>query len=175
MHPSMSPTGTAAWSTVVCVAGLAAAGVVGAVLHEPWVFPSLGPTLMVVAETPKEPSAAPRSILVGHLVGIVAGYLALVVTGLHDAGPVTQTGLTTARVVAACLSLGVTALVLQLIRCPHPPSGATTLIVSLGILKTDDQLLTMALAVVLVSVVAWALNLLLGRRGVLAGTVPAPD
>jgi hypothetical protein len=47
---------------------------------------------------------------------------------------------------------------------PHPPAGATTLIVSLGVLTTPAQLLAMAGAVLLVTAAAWGLNILLGTR-----------
>ena len=123
------------WSALVCVAALAAAGAVGLALKQPWLFPSLGPTLMVLAETPRQPPAHPRNVVAGHVVGVTAGYVALLVTGLTDHPAVIQEGLTGRRVVAACLSLALTAFVLQAMRTPHPPSGATTLIVSLGILR----------------------------------------
>ncbi len=156
--------GVGTWSAVVSALALAVAGLVGLALKQPWLFPSLGPTLMLLAETPRQPAAHPRSVLVGHLVGIAAGYLALVATGLTDDPPVIQEGLTSARVVAAALSVAVTALVLQAVKCPHPPAGATTLIVSLGLLAKPSQLLTIALSVLLVTAIAVALNLVTGVR-----------
>lgn len=156
--------GTGAYAAVVSGAVLAIAGLVGMALHEPWLFPSLGPTLMVLTETPGEAAAAPRNVLVGHLVGVVAGYGSLAATGLLAAPPATQEGLTAARIAAAVLSLAVTALVLQVLHAPHSPSGATTLIVSLGILTSRSDLVTLVLAVVLVTALASALNLLLGVR-----------
>jgi CBS domain-containing membrane protein len=92
----------------------------------------------------------------------VTGYLALLVTGLSQAPPATQQGLTVPRIVAACLSLAVTALVLQILHLPHPPAGATTLLVSLGILTTPIQLLTIVLSVLLITIVMTMINK--GRR-----------
>lgn len=67
--------------------------------------------------------------------------------------------------VAGTLSVAITTLVLTLLKTPHPPAGATTLIVSLGILTQPPQLLAMAGAIVLVTLAGWALNtLLLGRE-----------
>ena len=152
------------WAALVSVVGLAVAGLAGLALEQPWIFPSLGPTLMVLAETPRQPAAHPRNVLVGHLVGVATGYLALVVTGLTQAPPVIVEGLTGARVVAACLSLGVTALVLQALRTPHPPAGATTLIVSLGILTSATELLAVVLSVALCTLVAVLLDVALGAR-----------
>lgn len=66
----------------------------------------------------------------------------------------------------AALSLAITVFVLRLLRAPHPPAGATTLIVSLGFLTTLVDLGLMMTAIVLVMISAWTLNRLLG--------VPAP-
>jgi len=60
--------------------------------------------------------------------------------------------------------VALTTLVLTLAGRPHPPAGATTLIVSLGILHTPAHFLTVGAAIVLLTVVGWALNLLLGTR-----------
>jgi hypothetical protein len=64
------------------------------------------------------------------------------------------------------LGVGIFAALLSLVvlRMPHPPAGATTLIVSLGVLTTPAQLLSMAGAVLLVTAVAWGLNIVLGTR-----------
>ncbi len=151
--------GVGVWSALVAGVGLAVVGLVGLALAQPWVFPSLGPTLMVMAETPRQPAGRPRNVAVGHVVGVAAGYLALLVTGLADDPPVIEQGLTGPRVVAAVLSLTLTAFVLQALRSSHPPAGATTLIVSLGLLRTPQQLLVILLAVLLVTAVAVLLNL----------------
>ena len=153
-----------AWAAAVSVVALLAAGGIGLAFKQPWLFPSLGPTLMVLAETPRQPAAHPRNVLVGHVVGILAGYLALVVTGLTDHPPVIQEGLTGARVLAAVVSVALTAFVLQAVRAPHPPAGATTLIVSLGILTRATELAVMVGAVLVVTVVAVVANLLIGVR-----------
>ncbi|MDQ3326835.1 MAG: HPP family protein, partial [Actinomycetota bacterium] len=80
----MSGLRTGLWSATLSVLVLAAAGAVGIALKQPWLFPSLGPTLMVIAETPREPAAHPRNVLVGHLVGLGAGLIGLLVTGLRS-------------------------------------------------------------------------------------------
>lgn len=149
-------------SALVSALALAVAGLIGLALRSPWLFPSLGPTLMVIAETPRQPAAHPRTVLVGHLVGVAAGSLALAVTGLAGHPAVIVEGLTAPRVLAATLSVALTAFVLQAVRCPHAPAGATTLIVSLGILHTPSQLVTILLSVVVVTAIATALNAAIG-------------
>ena len=160
------------WAAVVAGVALAVAGLVGVLLHQPWLFPSLGPTLMVILETPSQPSAHPRNVLVGHAVGVAAGFLALVVTGLRTAPSVVQAGPDGRRVAAAVIALAVTVLVLQLLRTPHPPAGATTLIVGLGILKTPGDLAIIMLSVVLVSLIATAANVVAAVRQ--TGVTDAP-
>jgi CBS domain-containing membrane protein len=61
-------------------------------------------------------------------------------------------------VTSAVIALAVTVLVLQLFRMPHPPAGATTLIVALAILRTPGQLAVIVLSVVLVTLLASAAN-----------------
>ena len=66
------------------------------------------------------------------------------------------------RVLAAGLSLGLTSGVMVLCRAPHPPAGATTLIISLGILTQPWQLGVLMLAVLLLTLQAFAINRLAG-------------
>ena len=80
-------------------------------------------------------------------MGVAAGCLALLVTGLADASSVTQGGISGAAILAAGMSVGLASLVLQVLGTLHPPAGATTLIVSIGLLTAPDQLLRATLAV----------------------------
>src|SRR6266702_3073962 len=107
-------------------------------------------------------AASPRNTLIGHAIGVLAGYFSLVVTGLTMAGPALAVGVTWPRVIAAALSLGLTSGLMVLLKSPHPPAGATTLIISLGILTKPWQLLLLMLAVVLLTLQALAINRLAG-------------
>lgn len=51
---------------------------------------------------------------------------------------------------------------LEVLRARHPPAGATTLVVSLGILTSAGELTAMAAAVVLVTVLSVAVDRVLG-------------
>ncbi|MGH2826914.1 MAG: HPP family protein [Actinomycetota bacterium] len=128
----------------------------------PLIFPSLGPTAFLLFYTPRAPAASPRNTFVGHLIGVASGYLSLLVFGLTDAGPALAEGVTAGRVGAAALSLGLTAGVMAWLRVPHPPAGASTLIVSLGILSTPSQLVVLMLAVVVLIAQGFAINRLAG-------------
>ena len=131
---------------------------------EPFVFPSLGPTAFLLFYTPTAPTAAPRNVIIGHAIGAAAGYMSLVAFGLRDAGPAIAVGVAWPRVLAAGLSLGLTSGLMVLARAPHPPAGATTLIIALGILREPWQLVVLMLAVVLLTVQGFAINRLAGVR-----------
>jgi CBS-domain-containing membrane protein len=147
------------------VNGLIAIGIMAAVAWvtgEPFVFPSLGPTAFLLFYTPMLATASPRNTICGHAIGAAAGYLALVVFGLTDAAPALATSVTGSRVGAAAVSLGLTSGVMVWARVPHPPAGATTLIVSLGILREPEQLAVLMLAVALLVVQGFVINRLAG-------------
>lgn len=141
---------------------IAIMAVIAVITRSPFIFPSLGPTAFLFFYTPTAPTASPRNTIIGHLIGVVAGYFSLVVTGLTSAGPATTVGVTWPRVIAAALSLALTSGLMVLLRSPHPPAGATTLIVSLGILSQPPKLAILMLAVVVLTVQAFVINRLAG-------------
>ncbi len=132
------------------------------VTGSPFIFPSLGPTAFLFFYTPTAPPASPRNTLIGHAVGVLAGYFSLVVTGLTTAGPALAVGVNGPRIAAAALSLGLTSGLMVLLRAAHPPAGATTLIVSLGILTRPSQLVILMIGVVLLTIQAFVINRLAG-------------
>src|SRR5215467_6716333 len=132
------------------------------ITRSPFIFPSLGPTAFLFFYTPRAPSASPRNTVIGHTIGVLAGYLSLVVTGLTVAGPALAVGVTWPRVIAAALSLGLTSGLMVLFKSPHPPAGATTLIISLGLITKPLFLLVLMLAVLLLTLQALAINRLAG-------------
>lgn len=147
------------------VNGLIAIGVMSAVAWatgQPFVFPSLGPTAFLLFYTPTNPAASPRNTIVGHAIGVGAGYLALVIFGLTNDPPALASEVTAGRIGAAAVSLALTSAAMVWLRAPHPPAGATTLIVSLGILREPDQLLILMVAVVVLTAQGWVINRLAG-------------
>jgi hypothetical protein len=75
--------------------------------------------------------------------------------------PILAEGVTLARVGAAALSLALTGAVL-LLRSSHPLTGATTLIVSLGLLQTPLEMTMLMIGVVILTVAGWSMNRALG-------------
>ncbi|MDE3155404.1 MAG: HPP family protein [Acidobacteriota bacterium] len=128
----------------------------------PFIFPSLGPTAILFFFTPLSPPASPRHTILGHAIGIACGYGSLVAFGLHHAPPALQTGVTSPRVMAAALSLALTGALMILLKAAHPPAGATTLIISLGIITRPFYLLVIEIAVALLTLQAIVINRLAG-------------
>lgn len=132
------------------------------VTRAPFIFPSLGPTAFLLFYTPTAPTASPRNTLCGHLIGALAGWLSLLIFGLTAAPPALTGGVDLPRVGAAALSLGLTAGVMVLLKVPHPPAGATTLIVSLGLMPRLWQIGVLMLAVAVLTGQGVIINRLAG-------------
>ena len=154
---------------------LVVAGTVALLTRQPWLFPSLGPAVMLHVEQPGKPESSPRNTVIGHLVALLAGYALLELTGLADHPSALVEGVLAPRIVAAAGSLAVTAAVLVLLNAAHPPAGATTLIVSLGLLHTPTQLIIAFGAVLLVTVVDLLFNRATGRQMPLWGSSSEED
>lgn len=150
--------GDSLYTFVSCILAMAVSGLAAYLFGEPLLFPSLGPTAFLFFETPMAPTASPRNTFIGHFVAILAGALSLAAFGLLDHGSILTEGVTLARIGAASLSVALTGAVLLLLRSSHPPAGATTLIVSLGLLQTPHEMLLLMLGVVLLTVAGWILN-----------------
>ena len=144
------------------VLSIALMSMAAVVTGQAFIFPSLGPTAFLLFYTPTLPAACPRNTIFGHAIGVAAGYLALVIFGLTAAAPALATEVTWPRVGAAAVSLGLTSGFMVWFKVPHPPAGATTLIVSLGILKTPAQLTVLMIAVVLMVGQGMVINRLAG-------------
>ena len=153
------------WAAFMFVNGFITIALLAAlamVTRTPFIFPSLGPTAFLFFFTPTLPTASPRNTLLGHAIGIVCGYGALLVMGLEHAPPAMMVGVDLHRVVAAALSLAATGALMILFKAAHPPAGATTLIISLGIVTRPSYLVVIEVAVALLTLQAIAINRIAG-------------
>lgn len=144
---------------LVSIAVMTAAALVTGV---PLVFPSLGPTAYLLFSDPLGGAAAPRNTIIGHGIGVLAGWGSLAVFGLQDVAAADAMGATPGRVGAAAVSLALTSALMVWLRLPHPPAAATTLIVSLGVLPHPEELAVLMMAVVLLAAQGWIINRLAG-------------
>lgn len=152
----------AAFATINGFLSIAIMAAAALATNQPFVFPSLGPTAFLFFYSPLVPAASPRNTLIGHFIGAAVGWGCLIAFGLQGEGPSTAVGVTWERVLAAGLSLGLTSGLMVLFHAPHPPAGATTLIISLGVLHEFNQLVVLMLAVVLLTIQAIVINRLSG-------------
>jgi len=135
---------------------------VAVLTNTPFIFPSLGPTAYLLYFAPRAKASAPRDCLFGHAIALVCGYFALWASGLIDRPPDAEVQVEIARVVSAAASLGLTCFFLVISNVNHPPAGATTLIVALGLITQPWQLVVMELAVAVLLVQAILFNVLAG-------------
>ena len=142
-------------------------GLLGAAVDEPWLFPSLGPTIFMQTVTPEAEAAKPWSVLVGHAVGVAAGYAAVFVchAAMSPADSATQ-GPPASRVLAAMLAISGTMEGQRLLRAMHPPGAATTLLIAFGSFSaTSRDLTAIAAGVILVCLIGEVVRLLRRRLG----------
>jgi CBS domain-containing membrane protein len=130
--------------------------------HNPFVFPSLGPTAYLLFFSPLGKTSSPRNTILGHAIGLICGYAAFVVTGAGALPFGVHPGIFWPRILAAALSLSATGAFMVLLDVSHPPAGATTLIVSLGIISMPSELVIIEVAVFLLVAQALVINRLAG-------------
>lgn len=153
------------WSAYVLVNGfitIALLALLAVVTGSPFVFPSLGPTAYLLFIAPLQANSCPRNTIFGHAIGLACGYGAYVVTGVATVPYGVHPGVYWPRILAAALSLSLTGALMVLLRADHPPAGATTLIVSLGIISEPKELVIIEVAVFLLVAQALAINRLAG-------------
>jgi CBS domain-containing membrane protein len=153
------------WAVYVCVNGFITIGLLGVLAlftGSPFVFPSLGPTAYLFFFSPLAEVSSPRNAILGHAIGLICGYAAFALAVASSPPFGMNPGVHGPRLLAAALSLSATGALMALLRISHPPAGATTLIVSLGIISQPKELVIIEAAVILLTMQAFAINRLAG-------------
>ncbi|MGH9344970.1 MAG: HPP family protein [Terriglobia bacterium] len=153
------------WALFMFINGFIAIAIMSGIAmlsHTPFIFPSLGPTAVLLFYTPLAPTASPRHTIYGHAIGIICGYASLWIVSLHHSPAATVSGVNGARILAAALSLALTGSIMILLKAAHPPAAATTLIISLGIVTRPFYLVVIEVAVVLLVLQGIIINRLAG-------------
>lgn len=130
--------------------------------QQAFIFPSLGATAFLIFHLPLTEASSPRNVICGHLIGALCGYLALWLFNLNEAPAAFITGVDWPRVAAAGLSLGLASALMILFRVAHPPAGATSLIVSLGLMPHLTQVPVLIGAIILLTIQALIINRIAG-------------
>lgn len=131
------------WTLYVFVNGfitIALLSLLAVLTGSAFVFPSLGPTAYLFFFSPLVESASPKNAILGHAIGVACGNGALRFAALEYGSASFHDSAYWPKMLVAALSLAFTGAFMVLLRIHHPPAGATTLIVSLGILSTPRDL-----------------------------------
>jgi hypothetical protein len=140
------------WAPLAAAGLILLVGVLGLAAGQPWLVPSLGPSAALVALSPAHPTARLWNTLAGHLLGIVAGFVGIVVSSAGTApSPLIQGELVASRVIAAGIAIALTLSLMTLARASHPPATATTLLVALGAMATFEKALFIVAGVIVVA------------------------
>jgi CBS-domain-containing membrane protein len=111
---------------------VATAGTLALLTGTPMLFPAYGATTFILLWMPNALPACPRSVVLSHAIGAAVGWACARMMGLDfEAASLLHNG-GAPHVAAAALALGLTCALMVLVRAPHPPAGATTLIFALG-------------------------------------------
>ncbi|MBL8766484.1 MAG: HPP family protein [Planctomycetes bacterium] len=120
----------------------------------PMIAPPIGATAFLCASAPTAPASSPRNVLFGHAIGLVCGFVAAYLFGAWEMGAALAGSMCTSHVFASALALALTTGLMLKLRCHHPPAGATTLVVALGVIRTPMSMLHLELGAALVVVFA---------------------
>jgi hypothetical protein len=151
MTPSALPE--VIWSPVASGLAILVVGTIAWLAGKPWLIASLGPTAYLQAETPAHPSSRFYNTVVGHVIGLCMGFAAVAIFDAWQLpSPLTDHQLVLPRVWASAVALFLTLLIALLLKASHPPAGATTLLVSLGVLKTKQDAINAICGVLIVAI-----------------------
>ncbi|HKS79862.1 MAG TPA: HPP family protein [Candidatus Acidoferrales bacterium] len=127
--------------------------------RQPLIFSSLGPTAYEAAELPQMRSSRAYNVIVGHFVGLAAGFLALYVTGAWTAPHALTTGVVTPpRIWSMTIAVVLTTIVNLLLRSSQPAALATTLLVAEGSMQTERDAIAIILGVLLIALIGTPLR-----------------
>lgn len=152
--PNMAAVPEIIWGPLVSGILLLVVGVVSLLAGRPLLFPSLGPSAYIIGEMPGHPSARWYNTIVGHLTGLIIGFVVVALLNV-DNHPVLMKdlALTMGRVWAAVLAIALTFLISILLHASHPPAAATTLLVALGSIKTINEAMYLMIGAIILGII----------------------
>jgi len=142
------------WATLGEGGLVLAMAVIGWATRQPLIFASLGPTAYELVELPQMRSARAYNIVVGHLVGLGAGFLGLYLLKAWAAPNVLGAGIVSSqRLGAVVIAATLTTLGTLLLKASQPASLATTLLVSLGAMQTRRDALAIIAGILIITAI----------------------
>ncbi len=138
------------WGPLAAGALIIIVGALGIFAKQPLLFPSLGPTAFLQVEDPKLRIASFYNTVVGHIIGLCAGLIAMFLFHANrDPSPMAAGVLAPARILASALAVVLTIAFGILLKASHPPACATTLLFALGGFAPTLRVVVIVLAGVL--------------------------
>jgi CBS-domain-containing membrane protein len=128
----------------------------------PLLFPALGPSAFILFSSPFSHSAAPRSVIGGHLTGIAVGYATWRLVTLACGRPVCLETGGWPVLASASTAMALSCVLLVRLGFPHPPACGSTLIAALGAADAWVPLLGMVAGVVVLTLQAVLISRLAG-------------
>jgi CBS domain-containing membrane protein len=160
-------------TAIVSAAVTAVPGIVALLTGQLLLFPSLGPTAVMLSYEPEHRSARLYNVIVSHIGGLLSGFAAVLLFGLAHAPSVFHVrALSAPRVAAAVLAVLLAVLVELVLDAAHPPATATTLLAALGSFRPTWHDGLTVVAGVLVVACAGELGRLMQRRARAAHAQP---
>jgi CBS-domain-containing membrane protein len=146
----IAPLCEAALLSIVALAGW--------LTQKPFIFASLGPTAYELIETPERQTAQPYNVIVGHLIGVIAGFLGIYLTNAWNAPAVGSSTVSLQRMGASIIAAGLTVFLTLLLKASQPAAVSTTLLIALGVLQRGQDAFIIMGAVILIFIPGEALR-----------------
>ncbi len=134
------PTDSPRWWWGALGAGLVTGALGGLALwaHVPALIPSLGPSIIMQCYLPFSPNARPYQLMVGQLLGIGAGLIAVSLTGTgHLPSELASGALSPGQAMAAVVGVMLTLLAQVAAGAIHPPGASTALLFAVGSIRPN--------------------------------------
>jgi CBS-domain-containing membrane protein len=125
-------------------------GLLSWISGQPFLIPSLGPSIFLLATLPDREMNFPQRIIGGQFIGAVAGFVTfhLLVGNIETVTTTPALSLVVLRQVLSSFAAAVlTTIGMYLTGMQHPPAYATTLIISLGLITSVTEIAVFMIAV----------------------------
>ena len=129
--------------------GLSVLGGITLLFYWPLLFPSLGPTTFLIFYAPARAMSWPRNCIMGHLSGMVCGFLAFLVLYCFFPEKAMKTEFDLIKILFISGAVGLTALIMVLADILHPPAASTAMIAAAGYFKHPTEVLGFIMALLL--------------------------
>jgi len=143
-----------AWATAGETGLILAVAAIGLACRQPLIFASLGPTAYELVEQPKIRSARVYNIIVGHLIALGSGFLALYLLNSWQEPNVLATGIVSSgRLWTVAISVALTTFLTLALSASQPAALATTLLLSLGAMQTWRDAVAIVAGVLIITAI----------------------